>query len=207
MSSALSFANSGTRPRTAHQGVWLVRINPTSKRNTQVLRKHSLTFTKATGWKRVQTNDRRLIGELLAVRLGSAINSPSVLDVCTVEEALQLDKIEMERERRDTGRRKTASEALGTADIMPPNRRAALGLDEEVDRRHAINSADIMSPSRRAALGLDEPEPVAPKVGRRALERIVEEQEAAASEADADDDTTIDDDVDFGVEDELDEAV
>ena len=181
MSSALSFANSGTRPRTAHQGVWLVRINPTSKRNTQVLRKHSLTFTKAAGWKRVQTNDRRLIGELLAVRLGSAINSPSVLDVCTVEEALQLDKIELERERRDTGRRKTASEALGTADIMPPN--------------------------RRAALGLDEPEPVAPKVGRRALERIVEEQEAAASEADADDDTTIDDDVDFGVEDELDEAV
>jgi hypothetical protein len=195
MSAALSFTQSGTRPRTAHPGVWLVRISPTSKRNTQVLRKHSLSFTKAGGWKRVQTTDRRLIGELLAVRLGAAINSPSVFDVCTVEEALQLDKLEMERERRDTGRRKSAREALGAEERE---------LLEE--RGGALGRTDVMPPNRRAALGLHDPEPVAAPVSRRTIERIVEEQEAAASEADADD-TTLDDDVDFGVDDELDEAV
>ncbi len=140
--------------------LWLVRIKPDSIRGSHMLRRPTkVTLTKAGGWTPLERPSRDLLLALATTRESNKSGSPLVFDVCSPQEARELEARETTKARARSGKR-TVAEAIGSRIVEPkPAARPQAATERAKPAPPAEAPRGRGRPPKRAPEPIPEPEP------------------------------------------------
>lgn len=158
MSAINTYLETGEGP-----SLWLVRIKPDSIRGSHMLRRPAkASFTKAGGWTPLEQPSRDMLLALATTRESNKSGSPLVFDVCSPQEARELEARETTKARARSGKR-TVAEAIGSRIVEPkPAARPQAAAEKAKPAPTAEAPRGRGRPPKRAPEPIPEPEPEQP---------------------------------------------